>query len=399
MNRTKLIIATLPILLLSVGTHAAAQNTGKMELFGQFGPSFINDTTTEEFGVPSDPFFFRLEESFSTTRGFFGGYRYYITPRDGLEFSYSYAPHNLKTTFTSAAFPDSRSFTEPVTYHAFQGSYVRYLNGSGRWRPFVVGGAGLLRFSSFFSSNALTANFGGGVDFPLDNNLRFRTELRAHIVQREFVNEKLIRWAPTVGLVYTLGGSQARPKTSPVKNRVEVFILGGPTILTGEDATHFRFDDPITGEFTEINEQLRFDWGTQLFTGVRYYLSPVSAVEASYFYSRNKARLHFSIFSSSGIDISGEIAKDWMHGGAVNYVRYLRPEGKARLFIVGGVGLIYFDETNRNDLATNFGTGLDFRLSDKVTFRMEMRDWIVKKPFFSGLTHNLTPSAGLAWRF
>ena len=176
------------LVFLGVVCPASAQEPeSRFELFGQFGGAFFTEKSAPGEVFVLDPVFVvvtiptRKTTSLTKTGRLFVGVRYYFTAQDAVEVSYSYSPNDIRQEEVSVSplqtFPP---FVDELDgyVHLVSFNYVRYLVRNGSWRPFVTGGLGFARFEGFPFPTKFTANFGGGVDFVVHENLSLRFEYR-----------------------------------------------------------------------------------------------------------------------------------------------------------------------------------------------------------------------------
>lgn len=175
-------------LLLFVSSARAQDDTHKLELFVQGGPSFY--TSGSEALVVAFPLFPSItrQNSLGTTARLFTGARFYLNSKEALEASYSYSPNRLQNTFEVGP-PFSLVVFDSISMRVHQGqfNYVRYLpwGRRGRLEPFVTGGPGFVVYTIGSNNDTKFAgNFGGGVDVRLRPRWRLRAEFRDVLAER-----------------------------------------------------------------------------------------------------------------------------------------------------------------------------------------------------------------------
>jgi hypothetical protein len=132
------------------------------------------------------------------------------------------------------------------------------------------------------------------------------------------------------------------------------------------------------------------------FTGLRYHLTAKNALEVAYSQS-----------SANRVEVQPTTATMPLrytferYTWSFNYVRYLSGRGALQPFLTAGLGPIQsisvagWDHTN---LSVNFGMGTDFRINERLAFRLEVRDNVGFLPTpLRGSSQDLAPSAGLVF--
>jgi opacity protein-like surface antigen len=133
----------------------------------------------------------------------------------------------------------------------------------------------------------------------------------------------------------------------------------------------------------------RFTYAGRLFTGSRFHFGH-NGFEASYSYSNNPAGL----YNRQGLF-------------SFNYVRYLPLKPKVQPFVTVGLGGSRFSLSSGVPSPSypfkfvwNYGGGGDIALRWRLALRLELRDYVGGQPAtFTGLSHNIVPSAGIVFRF
>lgn len=142
----------------------------------------------------------------------------------------------------------------------------------------------------------------------------------------------------------------------------------------------------------------RFSSGGLFFTGLRYHLTPANALEASYDasdwnYFQIQPRAASALIATSRFERT-----EW----SFNYVRYLPARGVVQPFLTAGAGAIQTSSLATKwgafDPSINFGVGTDVRISERLAFRLEVRDHVGFLPGpLRGASHDLSPTAGLVF--
>lgn len=145
--------------------------------------------------------------SFSKAGRVVAGVRFRVTPKNALEFIWSYSPNRYELSGTVNP-PVATVIPDQVTQSLHQGalSYVRYLPNSGRIQPFITGGIGLSRFVGIDASvSRFSGNFGAGLDVPIRKRIALRLQFRDFVSGQPCpVGGVTHNVAPTVGLVFKL---------------------------------------------------------------------------------------------------------------------------------------------------------------------------------------------------
>lgn len=198
--------------------------------------------------------------------------------------------------------------------------------------------------------------------------------------------------------------------------RLDVFVEGGGSFLNGSSGTELfacpaGSSTPCAGS---IGVTSAFSKAVRLFAGGRFRFTRHDAVEASYSFSPN----HFSVTQTGESAVSGYTRMDLI---SCNYVRYLWTKTTVQPFVTGGVGGNgfgglsstssslpgLFNASNGWHFAWNFGGGADIVLQRHFAVRLELRDYQSGQPApgaaittgLGGISHNIVPSAGIAYRF
>jgi hypothetical protein len=199
-------VLCLPFLLLGFGQGAYGREPeSRFELFGQAGVSVFSDKSRfveiPFFDLPTGTI-----QSFPATRTtflktsarVFTGARFYITEKDALEASYSYAPSDFTERDMVFGPLGTSVFDTVIDVHAnfVAFNYVRYLRTEAGWRPFATGGVGFVHFGGLPNATKFSGNLGGGVDFMLSRRLALRTEYRVFLTPRPGLPERNVLGGP-----------------------------------------------------------------------------------------------------------------------------------------------------------------------------------------------------------
>jgi opacity protein-like surface antigen len=198
-------------------TSAVAQDKPRrFEIFLQGGGSFFNEKKGPGVASVLDPVSNTVQfvpttevSSLRQTGRLFVGIRYFFTPSDAMEGSFSYSPSDLfqRRLQPVLPLPDFTSQMQVLDIYSY--NYVRYLRKKGRIRPFVTGGVGLAYFLNASATGHRVAwNFGGGADVHLSPRIAVRMEYRDFIMDIPEINPglsptgKIHNQVPSVGLVF-----------------------------------------------------------------------------------------------------------------------------------------------------------------------------------------------------
>lgn len=185
-------------------------------------------------------------------------------------------------------------------------------------------------------------------------------------------------------------------------SHLEWFIEGGgsflnlgkqPNRVTTE--TTDTLSPPISGFLISPN---RFTSSGFFFTGVRYHLTAMNALEVAYGSSGGNQFVLQPVLA--GVSVYRSTIE--RHSWSVNYVRYLSERGSLHPFATAGLGLSqsisYITGWDHTNLCFNFGVGTDFRINERLAFRLEVRDYVGSLPGpLRGSSHDIAPSAGLVF--
>jgi hypothetical protein len=343
---------------------------------------------------------------FSSSEWFLTGVRYRLSTRDSIEASYSIVDHNYFAVQTAQGGPPTLLWTQwPIVSL----SYARYLGSIGRWRPFLVGGAGVAWTSSLIAGQDrpnLVFDFGFGADLPLGNGLALRLEARDNVARlhspfRGFSHDL----APTAGLVFSSRSSEARTTGFP---QLEIFAEGGASALTGGSTpsqVSYAYGTPGGGSGGAILSAVvrgSFTNTGRYAGGFRLLLTARNALEFEYSHAPNRFQTQESTTQPPLLTLPAQELARLLEDFSADYVRYLGGLRAVEPFVAAGAGLALFHGTyaDIHEFSWNFGAGADIPLAKRLALRMEMRDFMSAQPDpIRGVTHNLAPSVGLAFRF
>ncbi|MGC9998115.1 MAG: hypothetical protein ABSE79_22600 [Terriglobia bacterium] len=169
---------------------------------------------------------------------------------------------------------------------------------------------------------------------------------------------------------------------------VDAFVEGGGSFIRNTEYPYITCQQILSGN-SPCPPPIRFSYAGRLFTGARLRTGH-NAVEASYSYSNNPGGLYNrqDLFS-------------------FNYVRYLLLKPTVQPFITVGLGGSRFslsggvpNPSYPFKFVWNYGVGGDIALRWRLALRLELRDYVGGQPaMFTGLSHNIVPSAGIVFRF
>jgi hypothetical protein len=203
--------------------------------------------------------------------------------------------------------------------------------------------------------------------------------------------------------------------------RREVYLeVGGSFFTANQGPGQSVLSLPGVGMFRTERESV-FSKTARVGGGFRHWFRANEALEASFSYAPNRLRWEESLpdnpaipelFRSSPIGFSFANLQTHTANFALNYVRMLPSRGKISPFLTfgAGVGLFRRLETTTRTAAEakfvlNFGAGADLDLGHRWRLRFQVRDYMSGQPtggFLEapgGVTHNIVPSAALAFRF
>jgi hypothetical protein len=393
-------------LLCVIRDGAAQERRSKLEWFIEGGGSFLNlGKQPEEVSIlgTSTSGFLASPDHFSSSGLFFTGLRYHLTGKDALEAAYSlsYGNHFAVQT-TTVGMP-----VVPIRFERYTWSfnYVRYLSERGTSQPFVTAGLGAIQSITAVTGwdrRNLSANFGLGIDFRINERLAFRLEVRDYVgflpAPLRGASHDL---APSAGLVFSPRTSSPSAARFP---QVEVFLEGGASVLT-------RGGSGVAGQAgiitpnglgsTDVLGSNLFSKSGRLLAGFRVLLTNNNALELSRSESPNRYEVEDRIPAISLVQPRMRVTEE-VDDYTANYARYLPWGRNLRPFLTAGVGLAHFAGSNQDidKFGWNVGVGGDIPLSKRLAVRFELRDYMSRQPApGTGLVHNIAPTAGLAYRF
>lgn len=158
---------------------------------GHFDASFNSALIFTQAGSANS-----IQQSATIAANYFGTFRFRFTTKSksSLIFNYGYAKN-------SQVYQSNFDYHQLDTIHEYTGAYVRNFHETGKFQPFFLVGAGMLRFNprstwAYFpdlpnnipnrlqinvnaqSQNEATLLYGGGVDYKLPYNFAFRLQYR-----------------------------------------------------------------------------------------------------------------------------------------------------------------------------------------------------------------------------
>lgn len=192
-------------------------------------------------------------------------------------------------------------------------------------------------------------------------------------------------------------------------HHIELFAEGGASLsnqVVGQQSNVLYFN-PGVGTSEAIVTDESFLTTGRVFAGIRLWLDPHQAIEASFSYAPTDLNESNVCLPSCGQNKEIRPLRSFFLAG--NYVHRLPSVWHARPFLTAGLGGVGFYQPifmsfPKARFTANFGGGFDFPLSRRWVFRAEYRDWMLAMPQVGdatpgGLTHNSVPSIGLAYRF
>jgi hypothetical protein len=176
------------------------------------------------------------------------------------------------------------------------------------------------------------------------------------------------------------------------KLSADAFVEGGGSFIRNTEYPYITCQQ-ILSRNSPCPPPARFSYSGRIFTGARFHFGH-NAVEASYSYSNNPGGLY------NRQDLY-----------SFNYVRYLWLKSKVQPFATIGLGGSRFSLSTTSGTGAasppypfkfvwNYGGGGDIALRWRLALRLELRDYVGGQPaMFTGLSHNIVPSAGIVFRF
>ena len=180
----KLVLTLVLLALLATSNAQAQDDSRRLELFVEGGPSFYTSKSEPTLFVsPSlpSPVDAVSRSSLGISGRLFTGGRLYLTPKDSLEASYAFSANRLRTTISATAPGSGTLFflSDSMRIHQLQFNYVRRLVERGRFQAFATGGLGVVDYSAFGDDDVKFAgNFGGGADIRLHERVSLRVQFQ-----------------------------------------------------------------------------------------------------------------------------------------------------------------------------------------------------------------------------
>jgi opacity protein-like surface antigen len=197
-------------------TRAQTSHSARWEFFVAGGASTVTDKSNEAsifVDINNQPAF--VTSDFKThihpAGRLLTGFRYWLTPQDGFEASYSYAPSNITGTIVTTltlippmtATTTIQLFDASVRAHFYSFNYVRRFRPRSRWRPYLTAGIGGVHWEAAFGplfqqdfDNGFTGNFGLGMDWSFSSHWALQAEYRDYLVE----HPRVFNLAPPTGL-------------------------------------------------------------------------------------------------------------------------------------------------------------------------------------------------------
>jgi len=122
-----------------------------------------------------------IKRSATDSGGALFSFRFWLTNGNGFEFNYA---HARDSQLASSALGQNRLH---AGVHEVTGAYVRRFNVTGRVRPFLLAGAGIVQYNRITSGSTLSGAtsqnkpallFGGGADYTLGEHFAVRLQFR-----------------------------------------------------------------------------------------------------------------------------------------------------------------------------------------------------------------------------
>jgi hypothetical protein len=416
-------VACAASILVLAPRQAAAQATAqdkldRIEWFAESGESLLS--FGHQPGVFQVPELIYVGEVFTpyqatvvspsqdpSSRAWFTGLRYRLTSEDAIEVSYLLSVNHFGLEPVGGGARWSPTFERTP---ALELNYARYFGSLGGWRPFAVGGAGVVWQSTFVTGpdrREPSFDFGFGADHRITDRLAFRVEVRDHL---ERLASPLHGYSngitPTAGLVFS---SRPAGAGSRGLSRIEIYLEGGGSFFSGRGvptATLAGCFPPGAVGCTTVTGVIQSSYSKagRYAGGFRAYLSRKNALQFEYSTGPNRTGAELSAPQPPRLTYP---LVEWGHSVedlSVDFVRSIGEPGAAEPFVEAGGGLAHFAGYTTPDFdkfCWNFGGGVDFPLTKQLALRFEMRDFLSPQPdpTIHGWTNNLTPMAGLALRF
>ncbi len=155
----------------------------------------------------------------------------------------------------------------------------------------------------------------------------------------------------------------------------------------------FQIYAPFRGTIVSSNH---FSYTGAFLTGVRYYLTPRDAIEASASESIENTFPIQRVGPGEGTTSTFERVPNL----SLSYVRYAGSIGGWRPFLVGGVGAVWTSSLisglDSLDGSFDFGFGADHPIANGLALRVEARDYLDRLPSpFHGYSNDISPTAGI----
>ncbi len=245
--------------------------------------------------------------------------------------------------------------------------------------------------------------------------LRFRLAESLRLFFQATRASLLKSWPVRVILVLIVFGASFPASAQEPESRFEIFgQFGGSFYTDKSELVQIPFLDITTGlvVFFPTRRTSSHTTTGRLFTGIRYYFTRNNAVEASYSYSPSDLSETDLVMGSLGVSefvLVGQVRASF---ASFNYVRYVKPNGRWRSFVTGGLGFAHFNGlTSPTKFSGSVGAGTDIDLHRRFALRAEYRLFLMARPKLSpvfvlggpgspgGVLYNHVPSVGLVFKF
>jgi hypothetical protein len=416
-SRTLAALVCAVVVLSVTASRAAAQSSlYRIGWFAEAGGSFLR--LAQQPGVFQFPVFNPQGDNqgsfqgtlanpnrFSSRYALFTGLRYRLSKRDSVELSYSQSEHHFNAEPLGGGAPDQRRFARLPSIGI---NYVRYLGSISGWKPFVVGGAGVVWQTSLISDLGSTDpsfDFGFGADHRLTDRVAFRVEIRDYVERLPSPFQGYSHdIEPPAGLV--ISSRPAGPGAAGL-SRVEIYGEAGGSFFTG-GLIHTQV--PVLGTSNRVNAVARnsFSKAGRFAAGFRIYLSARDALQFAYSQAPNRFQSRLSTTEPPELTIESIQETQFIKDLTADYVRYLTGPRAVKPFIAAGGGLALFPGFHTTDIdrfTLHFAAGVEVPLAKQLALRFEIDDflspqpWLPPFPAIHSWTNNLAPMAGLALRF
>lgn len=212
------------------------------------------------------------------------------------------------------------------------------------------------------------------------------------------MNRRNLSWIRLLLLCVLFFFSTARNGAAQDRlSKLEWFIEGGGSFLNlGNQPNEVSILGTSSSGYLVSPDH--FSSSALFFTGLRYHLTARDALEAGY----NTSVGNYFEIQPTTAGMPAARSRFERNAWSFNYIRYLSTRGALQPFLTAGLGAIqtYTLATSwhRYNPTVNFGLGTDFRINDRLAFRLEVRDYVGFLPApLRGASHDLAPTAGLVF--